>query len=133
MVESQFEEDLAGTAGIRVERIATLEDAKQLMHGRRAAVWVFGPRFSRKTHQVSFLPGGVNPMDRDGVDLAALDSQLLRDPTQLTASSIIAEWSQGTTLRIVLPWMIGRAFSEVGKRWADLCKPASSGCFPITI
>lgn len=126
-----FEDDLAGTAGIRVERIATLEEAKQLIErGRRATVWVFGPQFSERLTQCSFLPGGVNPMDRDGVDLSALDSQLLRDPTELTASSIIAQVAQGTTLRIVLPWMIGRAFSEVGKQLGPFVQAGLKRLFP---
>ncbi|HEX3997322.1 MAG TPA: ABC transporter permease [Pirellulales bacterium] len=127
----EFQDDLAGTAGIRVERIATLDEAKQLVeHGRRAAVWVFGPDFSQRLTNCSFLVGGVNPLDRDGVDLATLDSQLLRDPTQLTASSIIAQVAQGTTLRIVLPWMIGRAFNEVGKQMGGLVQTALARLFP---
>lgn len=126
-----FEDDLAGTAGIRVERIATLDDAKQLLdHGSRAAIWVFGPKFSENITKCSFLLGGINPMDRDGVDLSALDSQLLRDPTQLTASSIIAQVAQGTTLRIVLPWMIGRAFNEVGKTMGGFVQSGLKRLFP---
>ena len=51
-----------------------------------------------------------------------VDSEILRDPTQLTASSIIAQVAQVTTLRVVLPWMIGRAFDKIGKEWEASCK-----------
>ena len=36
------------------------------------------------------------------------------DPTQLTAASIIEQVGQVTMLRVVLPWMIGRAFEKIG-------------------
>ena len=125
------EDDLAGTAGIRVEQIATLAEAKQLIErSQRAAVWVFGPKFSEKLTKCSFLVGGINPLDRDGVDLATLDSELLRDPTQITAASIIAQVAQVTTLRIVLPWMIGRAFAEVGNRLGSFVQVGLKQMFP---
>ena len=57
---------------------------------------------------------GINPFYRDGVNLATLDVEVLRDPTQATASSIIDQVAQGTLLRVVMPWMIGRAFEQIG-------------------
>jgi ABC-type multidrug transport system permease subunit len=126
-----FQDDLARTSGIRVERIASLEEAQELVsRGRRAAVWVFRPRFSEQLTKCSFLLGGVNPLDRDGVDLAAIESEILRDPTQLTASSIIAQVAQGTTLRVVLPWMIGRAFDQIGKRMGSIVQIGLKQLFP---
>jgi len=126
-----FQDDLARTAGIRVERIASLEEAKTLVdRGRRAAVWVFHAHFSRQLSNCSFLLGGVNPLDGDGVDLATLDAEILRDPTQLTASSIIAQVAQGTTLRVVLPWMIGRAFDQIGKRLGSSVQVGLKLLFP---
>jgi ABC-type Na+ efflux pump permease subunit len=108
--------DLAQTAGIRVEVIATREEAEQLVRdGRRAAVLVFGPRFSEHVADCSFLAGGLNPFYRDGVDVGSLGAEVLKDQTQLTAASIIEQVAQGSLLRVVLPWMIGRAFSQIGE------------------
>jgi ABC-2 type transport system permease protein len=107
--------DLAETGGIRVEMIPSREEAERLVgDGKRAAVLVFGPKFSERVAQSSFLAEGINPFYRDGVDLKALDAEILRDPTQLTAASIIEQVAQTTMLRVVLPWMIGRAFEKVG-------------------
>lgn len=57
---------------------------------------------------------GINPFFRDGVKLRELDVEVVKDPTQQTAAAIIDQVAQGTLLRVVLPWMIGRAFSKVG-------------------
>jgi len=115
--------DLQQTAGIRVEIINDRGTGERLVRrGERAAVLVFGPAFSRSVGQCSFLSDealkqpGLNPFFRDGVDLASLDVTVLRDPTQLAAASIIEQVAQVTLLRVVMPWMIGRAFDEVGKR-----------------
>ena len=107
--------DLAQTGGIRVERFTTREEAEsQVRRGKRAAVLVFGPQFSRRVSQCSFLADGINPFYRDGVNPADLDAQPLIDQTQLTAASIIEQVGQVTMLRVVLPWMIGRAFEKLG-------------------
>jgi ABC-type multidrug transport system permease subunit len=147
--------DLAATAEIRVEIIPSLAEAEDLVrNGKRAAVLVFGPRFSRRVSRCSFLAGGqqdlltlsscfprpglpvnlalaglfneaqdalplyladgINPFYRDGVRLEQLDMRVLRDPTQQTAASIIEQVAQGTLLRVILPWMIGRAFEKIG-------------------
>ena len=111
------QQDLTQTAGIRVEVIPDRAEAERLVQeGRRAAVLVFGPKFSRQITNCSFLAGGVNPLFREGINLQELDAELLRDPTQLTAASIIDQVAQVTTLRVVMPWMIGRAFEKVGER-----------------
>jgi hypothetical protein len=57
---------------------------------------------------------GINPFHRDGVNLAALDAEVMKDPTQQTASAIIDQVAQGSLLRVVMPWMIGRAFERIG-------------------
>jgi ABC-type Na+ efflux pump permease subunit len=107
--------DLAQTGGIRVERFETREEAEaQVRRGKRAAVLVFGPQFSRRVSQCSFLADGINPFYRDGVNLRELDAEPLIDQTQLTAASIIQQVGQVTMLRVVLPWMIGRAFEKLG-------------------
>jgi ABC-2 type transport system permease protein len=108
--------DLAETAGIRVEVIPSREEAERLVRtSKRAAILVFGPDFSRRVHASSFLAEGLNPFYRDGVKLAELDADLLRDPTQLTASSISEQVAQVSLLRVILPWMIGRAFEKLGQ------------------
>ena len=125
------ERDLAQSAGIRVEVIATKAEAEELVSGgKRAAVLVFGPKFSEQVTRSSFLKGGVNPLFRDGVDIEELDAHVLRDPTQLTAASIIEQVGQVTMLRVVLPWMIGRAFERIGDRLGVFVKNALQTMFP---
>jgi ABC-type Na+ efflux pump permease subunit len=113
-------DDLNTTAGIRVELIPDLAVAERLVRrGDRAAVLILGPDFSRDMQRCSFLADrflpkpGINPFYRDGVALSELNVKTLKDPTQDTAASIIEQVAQGTMLRVVLPWMIGRAFDEV--------------------
>jgi ABC-type Na+ efflux pump permease subunit len=123
--------DLAKTAGIRVEVIPSLAEAEQLVRdGRRAAVLVFGPKFSERVTRSSFLPGGVNPLFRDGVNFEVLDARFLIDPTQLTAASIIEQVGQVTMIRVVLPWMIGRAFEKIGMQMGPLVKTGLQAMFP---
>ncbi len=148
-------DDLAQTAGISVEIIPNIEEARRLVRSsRRAAVLVLGPDFSRRVSRSSFLAGGwretlavscafprpglpspqvllalfdesqtavplyfldgINPFHRDGVKLSEIDVQVLRDQTQEAAAAIIDQVTQTTLLRVVLPWMIGRAFGKVG-------------------
>ncbi len=76
---------------------------------------MLGPQFSQRTQRCSFLADGINPFFRDGVNLAALDVEVLRDPTQATASAIIDQVVQGSLLRVIMPWMIGRAFERIGE------------------
>src|SRR5205807_9371548 len=82
---------------------------------KRSAVLVFGPRFSERVHASSFLATGINPFYRDGVKLNELDAEIVRDPTQLTAASIMEQVAQVSLLRVILPWMIGRAFEKLAE------------------
>jgi ABC-type multidrug transport system permease subunit len=108
------ERDLAETGGIRVERIESLEEAEQLIHNhRRPAVLVFKPGFTDKVSQCSFLSEGINPFFRDGVYLQQIDAELLIDDKQPGASAIIKQVAQVSLLRVILPWMIGRAFDKL--------------------
>ena len=61
-----------------------------------------------------YVHDGLNPFHREGVNLKSLDVEVLRDPTQQTAAAIIDQVAQGSLLRVVLPWMIGRAFEKIG-------------------
>jgi ABC-type multidrug transport system permease subunit len=148
--------DLALTAEIRVELIPNQEEAERLcFNAERPAVLVFGPHFSHKVAECSFLAGtwqdalrlsgswpaarspfslalaalfqgrqgdlplafapGINPFYRDGVKLEELDAQLIIDETQKTAASVIDQVAQVTLLRVILPWMIGRAFDRLSE------------------
>jgi ABC-type transport system involved in cytochrome c biogenesis permease component len=147
--------DLAETADLHVEMIPNREEAERLVRtGRRAAVLVLGPHFSKRVQRCSFLAtgwqktfffaagfpqsgepvqlalngffqesqgmvplymlDGINPFYRDGIRFGTLEVEVLRDETQQTAAAIIDQVAQGCLLRIVLPWMIGRAFEKIG-------------------
>src|SRR5262249_28376349 len=109
--------ELEETASIRVEVLSSREEAEQLVsRGKRSAVLVFGPGFSERVAHCSFLTqkGSINPFYRDGVRLEEVQAKLLRDPTQKAATAIIEQVVQVTLLRVILPWMIGRAFEELG-------------------
>jgi ABC-2 type transport system permease protein len=62
-----------------------------------------------------YIYDGINPFHREGVNLEALDVEVIRDDTQQTAASIIDQVAQGSLLRVVMPWMIGRAFEKIGE------------------
>jgi len=62
-----------------------------------------------------YLHDGINPFHRDGVKIEMLDAEILRDPTQGTAAAIIEQMAQGSLLRLIMPWMIGRAFEKIGE------------------
>jgi len=115
--------DLQQTAGIRVERLSDRATAEQLVRAsERAAVIVIGSAFSERMSNCSFLDDvylrrpGLNPFYRNGVNLTALDIAILADPTQQSAAAVIEQVAQVTLLRVVLPWMIGRAFDEVARQ-----------------
>ena len=108
--------DLKETAGIRVEIIEDLQTAQYLCReSKRPAVLVLGPYFSHRVAQCSFLRDGINPFYRDGIQLEELDASLIRDDTQKTGASVIEQVAQGTLLRVVLPWMIGKAFDKLSQ------------------
>jgi ABC-2 type transport system permease protein len=112
-------DDISGTADIRLEVIADRAEAERLVaRGQRAAVIVLEPDFSERMNRCSFLTRGdpppINPFDRDGVRLGDLGLTLRKDDTQPVTASIIEQVAQVTMLRVLIPWMIGRAFERVG-------------------
>jgi ABC-type multidrug transport system permease subunit len=116
-------DDMAETAGIRVETITSRQEAQRLIDsGQRAAVLVFGPEFSSRVHRCSFLDDrftnepGINPFYRDGVDLAAVGIDVIEDRKQVLAASVIKQVAQVSLLRVVMPWMIGRAFDKISDK-----------------
>jgi ABC-2 type transport system permease protein len=62
-----------------------------------------------------YFHDGLNPFHRDGVNISALDVEVQKDETQQTAAAIIDQVAQGSLLRVVMPWMIGRAFEKIGE------------------
>jgi len=122
-------EDLEKTAGIQVEIIDSRVEAQRLVSlGKKSCVIIFRPEFSQKVHSCSFLDDqflagepGINPFFRDGVDLKTLSIDVLRDEKQALAASIIEQVMQVSLLRVVMPWMIGRAFDKISeKQFIDL-------------
>ncbi len=117
-------DDLEKTAGIQVETIRSRDEAERLVRlGKRTCVIVFGSEFSRRVHNCSFLDDkflngkeGINPFFRDGVDLKTLDVELIRDPKQPLAASIVEQVAQVSLLRMVMPWMIGKAFDKISDK-----------------
>src|SRR5262249_1084644 len=90
------------------------EEARQLIRDhRRSAVLIFRPTFSEKMSRCSFLSDGLNPFHRDGVYLDRVDLGFLKDETQPGASAIIEQVAQVALLRVILPYMIGQAFSRL--------------------
>ena len=79
---------------------------------------MFERDFSAKMHRCSFLthadPPPLNPLYRDGINPAEVGLTILRDPTQVAGSSIIEQVAQVSLFRVVIPWMIGKAFERVG-------------------
>jgi ABC-type multidrug transport system permease subunit len=113
-------DDLSAESDIRIELIADRNEAERLVAaGKRPAVIVFELDFSEKMHRCSFLtkadPPPLNPLGRDGVRLHEVGIEFLADPTQPVGASVIQQVAQVTMLRVVIPWMIGRAFEYLGK------------------
>jgi ABC-2 type transport system permease protein len=112
---SRVKLDLEGTEGLRVEIIPTRQKAEELVRDRkRPAVFVLGPRFTERVDQCSFLVDGINPFYRDGVSLQEVDALAIKDPTQGTSAAIMDQVVQVSLMRVILPWMIGRAFRKLG-------------------
>ncbi len=106
--------DLAETGGIELDPIASLEEAKHLIaFHKRAAIVVFETDFSEKVDRCSFLADGINPFYRDGVLLPRVDVKFLSDPMQPGSSAIVEQVVQVSLLRVLMPWMISKAFARL--------------------
>ena len=114
-------DDVSAESDIQIELIADRAEAEKLIAtGKRPAVIVFEKDFSAKMQRCSFLtvtdPPPLNPLGRDGVRLNETGLTFLADPLQPIAASVIEQVAQVTMLRVVIPWMIGRAFEELGRQ-----------------
>jgi ABC-type Na+ efflux pump permease subunit len=111
--------DLETTEGIRVQKIETVDLAEQLVaKGDRPAVIVFGPDFSQRINRCSFLAdsNALNPFFRDGVNLEELDVRFLHREPKSAAAGVIEQVAQGSLMRVLLPWMIGKAFLRLSQQ-----------------
>jgi ABC-type multidrug transport system permease subunit len=109
-------QDLRETPNIRLEMIPDRATAERLVRdSKRPAVLVLGPDFSRRIAACSFLADGINPFYREGVRIDEVGAQFLTDETQLTTAAVIEQVAQVSLLRVVLPWMIGKAFERIGE------------------
>lgn len=115
---AQFvEDDLKDTAGIKIEMIDSEEEAQRLVaEHRQAAVLVFHADFSDHINQCSFLTDGINPFHRDGVYLDKIGATLLKDTKQPGQAAIIEQVAQTSLLRVILPYMIGKAFERLSEK-----------------
>jgi len=113
-------DDLSGTADIRIELLDTREEAERMARrGERSAVIVFEPDFGDKVHRCSFVGepfklNHINPLYRDGLNIQKVGVTILRDPTQPVATAVIEQVAQVTLVRVIIPWMIGQAFEQIG-------------------
>jgi ABC-type multidrug transport system permease subunit len=101
---------------IRVEVVGNEAEARKLVEDhRQPAVLVFGPGFSNAVCHCSFLTDGINPFNHDGVDLDKIDVRLLEDRLQPAQAAIIKQVTQVTLVRVILPYMIGKAFKRLSE------------------
>ncbi|MCU0705226.1 MAG: ABC transporter permease [Fimbriiglobus sp.] len=112
--------DLKNTGNIKVERVASREEAEQLVRrGKRSAVVIFEPQFSERMDRCSFVGGEfriapINPMDRFGVRTSEVGVTVLENPAQPVGAAITKQITQVSLMRVVIPWMIGQAFDLIG-------------------
>ena len=107
-------EDLRQTSDIVLEILPDLETAERLVAShRRAAVMVIGPEFSQKIQACSFLSDGINPFVRDGVAMDRVGVRVIKDPRQIATAGVMEQVAQVSLLRVVLPYMIGKAFERL--------------------
>lgn len=83
------------------------------MPGDPVAIAARGLFDERQTALPLYLLDGINPFHREGMNYSSLDVELLRDPTQQTSARIIDQVAQVSLMRVVMPWMIGRAFEKI--------------------
>src|SRR5205085_12238044 len=82
---------------------------------------MFEPDFSRKIARCSFMVTGTNPFHRDGVYLdepgkpSLLGAEFIKDSKQPGEAAIIEQIAQVTLLRVILPYMIGKAFERLSE------------------
>jgi ABC-type multidrug transport system permease subunit len=108
--------DLEKTAGLRVETLTNEAEARRLVREHKlASVLILKRNFSRNVNTCGFLSKDLNPFERDGIKFETIDVELVKDDKQPGQSAIIEQVSQVTLLRVILPFMIGKAFLQLGE------------------
>jgi ABC-type Na+ efflux pump permease subunit len=112
----EVRKDLKDTGGIRLEVIDSREEAERLVREhRQAAVLIFEPEFGQKVSQCSFLTDGINPFHREGVFLNKVGATMLTDERQPLQAGVVEQVVQVSMMRVLLPYMIGKAFDRLSK------------------
>ncbi len=107
--------DLRECPDLKLELISNQQEAEFLVHShRRAAVIVLGPEIGGKIDLCSFLSHGINPFHREGVHLDKIGVMVLKDPKQGLSAAVMEQVAQVSLMRVILPWMIGKAFEQLG-------------------
>jgi len=110
----QVLDDMKETSGLRVETLASEEEARRLVREHRLpAVLILKPHFTERVRSCGFMRDNLNPFYRDGVNFEAVDAELIRDDKQVGQVAVIEQVAQVTLLRVILPYMIGRAFQQL--------------------
>ncbi len=109
--------DLRECPDLKLELIEDREEAENLVRShRRAAVILLGPNIGEKIDNCSFLSGGINPFHREGVHLDKIGVVVIKDPKQGLSAAVMEQVAQVSLMRVILPWMIGKAFEQLGNR-----------------
>ncbi len=145
--------DMKNTGGIKIERVATREEAVALVRrGKRSAVLVFERDFSERMDRCSFVGAPfkrdpINPMDNYGVQIKTADAGsgaemapgghvgavVISNRSQPVGAAVAAQLTQVSLMRVVIPWMIGQAFAHIGSPlFMDKMLSTLSLPFPLT-
>ena len=109
--------DLRESPDLKLEIINDPNEAISLVKShRRSAIIVLGTDLGDKIDNCSFLSGGINPFHREGVHLEKIGVQVIKDPRQGLSAAVMEQVAQVSLMRVILPWMIGKAFERLGDR-----------------
>ncbi len=109
--------DLRESPDLKLEIINDPNEAISLVQShRRSAIIVLGPDLGDKVDNCSFLSGGINPFHREGVHLEKIGVQVIKDSRQGLSAAVMEQVAQVSLMRVILPWMIGKAFERLGDR-----------------
>lgn len=109
--------DLRESPDLKLEIINDPEEARALVQThRRSAIIILGSDLGNKIDNCSFLSGGINPFHREGVHLDKIGVLVIKDPRQGLSAAVMEQVAQVSLMRVILPWMIGKAFERLGDR-----------------
>ena len=125
--------DLRESPDLKLEIIKDPDEAKNLVQShRRAAIIVLGSDLGDKIDICSFLSGGINPFHREGVHLEKIGVQVIKDPRQGLSAAVMEQVAQVSLMRVILPWMIGKAFERLGdKEFIEILSAGAKVPIPV--